>query len=118
VPHANPIILNSAGRIAEGEIWQPAGTEYKYVLKTSTDTLIGTFDNIGTILSGVPTVANLSGNGSQTVYTFASPPVSANAVNIYINGVYQEKSTYTVAGSILTFSEAPPYGATIEAMFF
>jgi len=46
--HTNPIILNSAGRVATGEIWQPEGTAYKYVLSSSTDVIIGTFDNIET----------------------------------------------------------------------
>ena len=44
--HSNPIILNSAGRVATGEIWLTAGSNYKFVLYTSTDVLIATWDNI------------------------------------------------------------------------
>jgi hypothetical protein len=44
--HSNPIILDSAGRIATGEIWLTAGSNYKFVLKTSTDTTLATWDNI------------------------------------------------------------------------
>jgi hypothetical protein len=44
--HTNPIILNSAGRVATGEIWITAGIAYKFVLYTSTDVLIATWDNI------------------------------------------------------------------------
>lgn len=46
IAHANPIILDSAGRISTGEIWLTAGSNYKFVLKTSTDTTIATWDNI------------------------------------------------------------------------
>ena len=47
VAHANPIILDSAGRVQSGgEIWLADGVVYKFVLKTSTDTLIATYDNI------------------------------------------------------------------------
>ena len=49
IAHANPIILNSAGRVATGEIWLTSGVSYKFVLKDSTDALIATYDNIGGI---------------------------------------------------------------------
>jgi hypothetical protein len=44
--HTNPIVLDSAGRIATGEIWLTAGENYKFVLYTSTNVLIATWDNI------------------------------------------------------------------------
>lgn len=44
--HTNPIVLDSAGRVPSGEIWLIAGENYKFVLKTSTDVLIATWDNI------------------------------------------------------------------------
>ena len=46
VAHTNPIILNAAGRVATGEIWITSGVIYKFVLYTSTDVLIATWDNI------------------------------------------------------------------------
>ena len=45
-PHANPIILDSAGRVPGGEIWLTDGLAYKFVLQTSTGILLGTYDNI------------------------------------------------------------------------
>jgi hypothetical protein len=45
--HTNPIILDAAGRVPNGgEIWLTSGTTYKFVLKDSTDVLIGTYDNV------------------------------------------------------------------------
>jgi hypothetical protein len=116
--HANPIILNSSGRIATGEIWQPAGTNYKYVLETSTGVLIGSFDNVGTIVSGEATIANFTGNGSQTVFNLAFAPLSENSTNVYVSGVYQQKNTYSVAGVAVTFSSAPPFSSSIEVAYF
>jgi hypothetical protein len=46
VAQTNPIILDSAGRISGGEIWLTAGLSYKFILKNSSDVLIGTYDNI------------------------------------------------------------------------
>jgi len=47
VAHTNPIVLDSAGRIPSGgEIWITDGDNYKFVLNTSADVLIATWDNI------------------------------------------------------------------------
>ena len=49
VPHANPIILDSAGRVPGGEIWLTYAQVYKFVIETSTGVLLGTYDNISGI---------------------------------------------------------------------
>jgi hypothetical protein len=55
--HTNPIILDSAGRVPSGgEIWLQFGIGYKFVLKTSTEVLIATYDNIPS--SAQPPAAN------------------------------------------------------------
>jgi hypothetical protein len=51
--HANPIILDSAGRVPGGEIWLAVGLIYKFVVETSTGVLLGTYDNISGINSTV-----------------------------------------------------------------
>lgn len=53
--NTNPIILNSSGRLAN-EIWLTTGLNYKFILKTSADVLIGTWDNIP---AGTTDVADL-----------------------------------------------------------
>jgi hypothetical protein len=45
-PHTNPIILDSAGRVATGEIWVTDSQSYKFVLATSSDVVLGSWDNI------------------------------------------------------------------------
>ena len=61
-------------------------------------------------------VNNFSGNGSATGFTLSTTPVSENATQVYINGVYQFKNTYAVSGTTLTFDAAPPNGSSIEAL--
>ena len=47
VSHTNPIVLDSAGRVPSGgEIWLLVGQSYKFILKTSANVLIATYDNI------------------------------------------------------------------------
>ena len=45
-PHANPIILDSSGRIPGNEMWVTDGVSYKFVVKDSTDVTLYTIDNI------------------------------------------------------------------------
>ncbi len=61
-------------------------------------------------------VNNYSGDGSTTGFTLSTTPVSENATQVYINGVYQFKNTYAVSGTTLTFDTAPANGSSIEAL--
>jgi len=114
--HTNPIILDSAGRVPGGEIWLSA-PPYKFVLSTSADVLIATYDNISGIGAASYQVDNFTGTGSQTVFTLTAASLGENFTFVYINGVYQNKNTYTVSGTTLTFSTAPPYTSLIEVMY-
>jgi len=111
VQHSNPIILDSAGRVPTGEIWLDFLGSYKFAIYDKDNVIVGTYDNI-TGLYGL-NVQNYTGTGSQT--TFALPAGAANVYNIYINGVYQNRNTYSISGGNIIFSEAPPYTAIIEA---
>ena len=59
---------------------------------------------------------NFTGNGSTTAFTLGSDPATENNTQVYIDGVYQQKDGYSVAGAVLTFSVAPPNLSTIEVM--
>jgi len=59
-------------------------------------------------------VNTFTGNGSTTAYTLSSSPLIANTL-VYIDGVYQNKSAYSIANDVITFSAAPASGAVIEA---
>jgi hypothetical protein len=115
--HTNPIVLNAAGRVPSGgEIWVQLRL-YKFVLETNTGVLIATYDNVGSSFNATTIIANFTGNGSTVAFTLASAPASENSTNVYINGVYQQKNTYSVAGAVLTFSEAPPVTSSIEVNY-
>lgn len=46
VAHANPIVLDAAGRVPSGEIWLTSTTIYKFVVRNSDGVLIATYDNL------------------------------------------------------------------------
>ena len=120
VAHTNPIVLDSAGRVPGGEIWLVMGTNYKFVLKTSVGVTIATFDNIYGSGSRVAYLDNFTGDGTTVDFTLTAAPSDENNSQVYINGVYQQKNTYSLtgAGNILTFSTAPPLTSTIEVTYF
>jgi hypothetical protein len=116
IAHANPIVLDSSGRVPGGEIWLLANA-YKFSVFTSANVLIGTYDNINGIGATEFQIDNFTGTGSQTIFTLSNSSFGENYTFVYINGVYQNKNTYTVSGVTLTFSQAPPLTSLIEVMF-
>jgi hypothetical protein len=114
--HTNPIILDSAGRVPGGEIWLST-SPYKFVLNTSADVLIATYDNIYGIGASSYQIDNFTGTGSQVTFTLSVSSLGENYTFVYINGVYQNKNTYAIIGTTLTFSQAPPYTSVIEVMY-
>jgi len=67
--------------------------------------------------AGLQTVDNFSGDGSTTAFTLSAAPSTENNTAVYVDGVYQQKNTYSISSTTLTFSEAPPTGTNnIEVM--
>lgn len=110
VARTNPVVLDAAGRVpGSGEIWV-LPISYKFVLRDSNDVLIATYDNV--FGANAFAVTNYTGNGSTVAYA-----VSGNVVAVYINGVYQNRNTYSVANNTLTFTQAPPLTSLIEILY-
>lgn len=61
--------------------------------------------------AGTMNVQRFSGDGSDTTFSLSSAPAGENNTQIYISGVYQQKDTYSLSGTTITFSSAPPSGA-------
>ena len=59
-----------------------------------------------------------AGDGSTTDFTLSIAPINENNTMVYIDGVYQNKSTYSTSGTTLAFSTAPPNSTAIEALCF
>jgi len=66
--------------------------------------------------AGTITTNNFSGNGTVGPFTLGATPSggSTSFVDVFIDGVYQEITTYSVTGTALTFVTAVPSGVTIE----
>jgi len=63
------------------------------------------------------TVDIMTGDGSDTTLVLSSTPISINNVLIFISGILQRPTTdYTLSGTTITFSEAPPTGLKVVAI--
>jgi len=91
IAHTNPIILDSAGRVATGEIWLTAGSNYKFVLYTSTNVLIATWDNI----------TGINGTG-----------ITSNAVNVQYDPAGTGAVATTVQAKLRETVSVSDFGAT------
>ena len=69
-----------------------------------------------TIGTGNSVVNQFTGDGSTTAFTVTTAPESENNLLVYIDGVYQQKTDYTVSGTTLTMDTAPANGAIIETV--
>ena len=60
--------------------------------------------------------ATMTGDNSDTTLDVGSQIIHENNVQVYFDGVYQSKGNYSVSGSVITFSTAPPTGVAVEAI--
>ena len=117
VAHTNPIVLDAAGRVpGSSEVWLQFAP-YKFILKDSNDVTLGTWDNVFGVGASETVAENFTGDGSTVAFTLDAAPYSENAMFVYINGVYQQRNTYSVSSTTLTFSEAPPTTSLIEVLY-
>ena len=118
------IVIYIDGVYQEGDTYNASGTSLVFTEAPPTNASIevmyfkvsvaADIDATGTIYS-----QQFTGNGSTTAYTLGIPPGSTGkALQIFINGVYQDQGSYTVSGATLTFSEAPPTTSQIDVIAF
>ena len=82
----------------------------------------GTYPNFNVDVAageqGVMAKDSFVGNGIETQYQLSVTPTSATYTEVFISGVYQEASTYTLSADTITLSTAPDSGDTIEIVTF
>lgn len=68
----------------------------------------------GSVLGANYVTNTALGDGSRVAFGLTQSPGSKNNVQVYIDGVYQNKASFSISGPTLTFGEAPPVNSLIE----
>jgi len=113
-------VITSAGATVLGAPVQIGGYDSFRVRYNAAQLTWYTLDTTGDGTgSGVSQIVrqDFTGDGTTTTFTLTTAPSAlGNELQIFIDGVYQERSGYTVTGSNIIFSEAPPSLSTIEVL--
>jgi hypothetical protein len=123
--HANPIILDAAGRVPTGEIWLTDGLQYKFIIKTSTDVQIGSYDNIIGINSNFINYTNSqeiqTATSGQTVFTLTTMVYQpgTGSLSVFVDGVnqYGPGASYAfqeTSDTVVTFTAGLHVGASVK----
>jgi hypothetical protein len=75
-----------------------------------------TATNMG-VLTGL-VFNSFTGDGSTVSYTLSTTPTNKNYTMVSIGGLTQNKNNYSISGTTLTFTTAPPNTAPIEVITF
>jgi len=108
-----------AGVYQEKETYSITGTTLTFTTAPPNN---GSVEVMSVVVSNVTPGANtitrndFTGTGSQTDYTLTVAPSSINFVDVYVSGTYQNKDTFTIVGTTLSFSEAPANSDEIEVI--
>jgi hypothetical protein len=108
IAHANPIVLNSAGRVSAGEVWVSEGITYKFVLQDSTSTTIGTYDNINSSYVATSLANTSDPTLGDALVGFRQSNASGNLTGSVGRTVHQKFQEFI---SVLDFG-ADPTGTT------
>jgi len=123
-PNSNPIILNGGGRVPS-EIWLTDGLEYKFVLYTSTNQLIGSWDNVVGINSNFVNYTSeqeiQTATAGQTVFTLTTMQYlpGTNSLSVFVDGVNQygpgaQYAYVETSGTVITFVTGLHVGASVK----
>jgi len=74
------------------------------------------FENISPDAASVIYRDNFTGDGSTVTFDLQNSITDEDQTQIYIDGVYQEKSTYSISGTTIAFTTAPISGHSVEVI--
>ena len=63
-------------------------------------------------------IDSFNGDDSTVNFTLREAPVTTSSILVFVGGIRQHTDTYSLSGTTLTFSEAPPTGTNnIQVLF-
>lgn len=110
-------IARSGSNTINGATSAQIGSQYSQIILVAdfeTNTWFASQSGLGATNVNVDVFSGAGG----TAFTLTSDPSTKNNTNVFISGVYQAKATYSVSGTTLTFSTAPPTGTSNIEVYY
>jgi len=117
-----PVAWSVGAQFAVGDlVSNPPGTPGTYLCATAhTSSSLFSSDLSNWALIAAPPIAGIlytntfTGDSTTTVFALTEEPASKDNTQVFIDGIYQPKSGYSISGETLTITPAPASGSDIE----
>jgi hypothetical protein len=114
----NNLIVFNGGVFQNQSAYSVSGTTLTFDTAPANSNTIIVYSVASAVSGSNCSIATMTGDGSDVTLTLNANPVNENNIQVYIDGVYQNKDTFSVSGTTLTFSTAPPNNTAVEAITF
>ena len=116
IDNENDLLVFIDGVFQAQNVYSVSGTTLTFATAPANGRVITVYSVKAGVSGSNYTLSTMTGDGSDTTLTLNTDPVNENNVQVYIDGTYQNKDTFSVSGTTLTFSEAPPNNTKVEAI--
>jgi len=112
----NNLMVFIDGVFQAQNVYSVSGTTLTFATAPASGRVITVYHSTTTVGGSNNSIATMTGDGSDTTLTLSVAPVHENNVSVYFDGVYQNKDSFSISGTTLTFGVAPPSGVAVEAI--
>jgi len=116
IDNENDLLVFIDGVFQAQNVYSVSGTTLTFATAPANGRVITVYSVKAGVSGSNYTLSTMTGDGSDTTLTLNTDPINENNVQVYIDGTYQNKDTFSVSGTTLTFSEAPPNNTKVEAI--
>jgi hypothetical protein len=102
------LIVFIDGVYQNADAFNVSGTTLTFDTAPANSTKVIAYTIGGVVMGKTMVVDTFNGDASTTAFTLSMDPTKEENTQVYVGGVYQPKGTYSLSGTTLTFSEAPP----------
>jgi len=79
IANTNPVVLGTDGKLPQ-ELWLQSGYSYKFILETSSNVIVQTYDNIAGILTQIPTASPTIPSGCILIWSGSTGSIPSGFV--------------------------------------
>ena len=116
VADENNLLVFIDGVFQAQNVYSISGTTLTFATAPANGRVITVYSALNNIQGANVVKATMTGDNSDTTLALGVTPISENAVQVFFDGVYQNKDSFSISGETLTFGVAPPTGVAVEAI--